>query len=133
MRAAIAMTAAAVLVLGAPIAAAEPTPVAPPELPLDPARILFIGNPAIVDPHPMTVESWSRKGDGLVVNFTTGTPECSGVHATVQETADSVTVDLRGGQPPSSFGRACILIAVAGVVDVPLHSPLGDRHVLSLT
>jgi hypothetical protein len=115
----------------APVAAAEPTTVAPPEVP--PGHgVVFANDPSIVDPHPMPVESWSRLGAGdvLAVHFTTGTPECYGVHATVQETAESVTVELSGGTLPEAVGRACIMIAVSGTVEVPLQSPLGNRQVL---
>ena len=71
---------------------------APPEVPPDPG-VVFTDDPSIVDPHPMPVESWSRigAGDVLAVHFTTGTPECYGVHAPVQETTENVTVELRGG------------------------------------
>lgn len=93
---------------------------------------MFIDNPSIVDPHRVPVESWSRSGDGLAVNFTSGVPQCSAVHADVVETADSVTVDLRGGMPPEAVGRICILLAVMGTLDVPLQSPLGDRQVFSV-
>jgi hypothetical protein len=117
--------------LSAPVVSAEPA-IAPPEVPPDPARLVFIDNPSIVDPHPMRVESWSRNGDGLAVNFTAGVPECFGVHADVVETEQTVTVDLRGGAPPESIGRICIALAVFGAVEVPLQSPLGDRQVLSV-
>jgi hypothetical protein len=94
--------------------------------------VVFVDNPAIVDPQPMPAESWSRlEGDHAVaVHFTTGTPECYGVHATVAETPETVTVELRGGTLPEAVGRACIMIAVSGTLEVPLQSPLGNRQVL---
>jgi hypothetical protein len=118
----------------APAAMAEPTTVAPPELPPGNPGALFTNDPSIVDPHAMPVESWSRLGAGdvLALHFTTGTPECYGVNATVQETADSITVELRGGTRPEAVGRACIMIAVSGTLEVPLQSPVGDRQVLSV-
>ena len=75
----------------------------PPEVP--PGGVVFTDNPAIVDPHPIRVESWSRAADdnAVAVNFTTGT-ECFGVHATVEETAETVTVDLQGGTLPEAVG-----------------------------
>lgn len=93
----------------------------------------FTDNPAIVDPHPMRAESFSRVADhrAIAVHFTTGTPQCYGVHATVQESAETVTVELRGGTLPEALGRACIMIAVAGTIDVPLQSPLDARQVLT--
>ena len=118
----------------APAAAAEQTTVAPPEVPPDPG-VVFTNDPSIVDPHPMPVESWSRigAGDVLALHFTTGTPECYGVNALVHETAENVTVELRGGTRPEALGRACIAIALFGTLEVPLQSPVGDRHVLSVS
>ena len=125
----LAVTALLVLASGVPIAAAAPT--APPEVP--PGGVVFTDNPAIVDPHPITVESWSRAGtdSAVKVNFTSGTDTCYGVHATVQETSETVTVDLHSGTLPEAVGRACIMIALFGTLEVPLQSPLGDRRVLS--
>jgi hypothetical protein len=114
----------------APSASADP--VAPPEA-TNAEGVAFTDNPAIVDPHPMPVESWSRVGNdrAVAVHFTTGTPACNGVHATAHETADTVTIDLKGGSLPASAGRMCIMLAVTGTLVVPLQSPLGDRQVLS--
>jgi hypothetical protein len=115
---------------GAPAASADPA--APPEVP-DAEGVVFSNNPSILDRHPMPVESWSRVGGdrAVEVHFTTGTPACSGVHATAHETADSVTIDLEGGSLPAAAGRMCIMLAVTGTLEVPLQSPLGDRQVLS--
>jgi hypothetical protein len=113
-------------------AVAEPTTVAPPEVPPRPG-VVFTDDPSIVDPHPMQIESWSRAGAGdvLALHFTSGTPECYGVHATVHETAENITVDLRGGTRPEAVGRACIAIALFGTLEVPLQGSIGDRRVLS--
>ncbi|MCT7661514.1 hypothetical protein [Mycobacterium deserti] len=118
-------------VFGAPQASAQTT-VEPPERPS--AGAMFTDNPAIVDAHPMPVASWSRFADdrALAVHFTTGTPQCFGVHATTRETADTVTVELRSGTLPEAVGRACIMIALEGTLQVPLQAPLGDRRVLSV-
>lgn len=129
----IAVTAALACLLltaGAGEAAAEPTAV--PEAAPDAGRTVFVDNPAIVAPHVTRIESWTRSGEGLAVNFTAGTPDCFGVHVTAQETDRTVTVDLRGGTPPESVGRMCIALAVRGTVDVPLSAPLGDRQVLAV-
>jgi len=95
--------------------------------------MVFTDNPAIVDSRPAAIESWSRAAtdNAVAVNFTSGTPACSGVHATAVETADTVTVDLQGGTLPEAVGRMCIMLAVFGTLEVPLQSPLGDRRVLS--
>lgn len=132
MRALTVVYAAALAICLAPAATAEPTTVQPPEVPPRPG-VLFTDNPAIVDPHPMPVESWSRAGaDALALHFTTGTPQCYGVTATTHETADTVAVALSGGTLPEAVGRACIQIAVFGTLEVPLQGPIGDRRVLSV-
>ena len=116
---------------GAPQASAETV-----ELPERPGAsgVAFTDNPSIVDAHPQPAESWSRVDDvrAVAVHFTTGTPHCYGVHADVVETAENVTIELRGGTLPEAVGRACIMIAVSGTLEVPLQSPLGDRQVLSV-
>ena len=116
----------------APFASAEPATVVVPEVPPDPARAVFTDNPQIVDPRPLTVESWSRAGDGLTVNFTTGTPQCYGVHAHITEAPGTVTVALWGGTLPEAVDRACIAIAVFGTLELPLRAPFGDREVLAV-
>jgi hypothetical protein len=133
MRAVVAALACVVAVWTAPLAAADPTTVAPPEIPPTPGAV-FTNDPTIVDPHPMPFESWSRVGDGdvLALHFWTGTPECYGVNATVHETAEDITVELRGGTRPDAMDRACIAIALSGTLEVPLGSPIGGRQVLSV-
>lgn len=118
--------------LTVPTASAQTT-TEPPERP--PVGVPFVDNPAIVDSHPVPVESWGRLPDErrIVVSFVTGTPACFGVHATAQETPESVTVELRGGTLPEAVGRPCIMIALTGTVEVPLAQPLGGRRVLSVT
>jgi hypothetical protein len=125
----LAMTALLVFPVGVPTAGAEPT--APPEVP--PGGVVFTDNPAIVNPHPIPAESWSRAGtdNAVKVNFTSGADTCFGVHATVQETSETVTVELQSGTLPEAVGRACIMIALFGTLEVPLQGPLGDRQVLS--
>jgi len=99
-----------------------------------PAGVVFVDNPAIVDAHPMPAESFSRVpgDDAVAVHFTTGTPECYGVHAVVTETAQTVSVELQSGSLPEAVGRACIMIAVSGTLEVPLNGPLGARQVVSV-
>jgi len=93
----------------------------------------FTDNPSIVDSHPLHFESWRVVGEDVVaLQFTTGTPECFGVHAIVHETPETVAVELRGGTLPEAVGRACIMIAVFGALNVQLQEPLGDREVISL-
>jgi hypothetical protein len=115
----------------APPASAETAVI--PELPGN-SWVVFVDNPAIVDPHPMLAESWSRVADqqAVALHFTTGTPECYGVHATVAETPETVTVELREGALPEAGARPCIMIAVSGSLEVPLQGPLGGRQVVSV-
>jgi hypothetical protein len=132
MRAPSLLTAVVIAVWVAPAAAAE-TVVLPERQ--GPAGVVFVDDPAIVDAHPMSADSFSRVpgDDAVAVHFTTGTPECYGVRATVTETAETVSVQLVSGTLPQAAGRACIMIAVFGTVEVPLNGPLGDRQVLSVT
>jgi hypothetical protein len=67
------------------------------------------------------------------VQFTTGTPECFGVHVEVQETEDIVAVKLLSGTLPEAVGRACIMIGVFGTVTAALQAPVGNRAVVSIT
>jgi hypothetical protein len=71
-------------------------------------------------------------GESLRLHFTIGSPDCTGVHATVTETPQSVTVALRSGTLPDAVGRLCTMIAVSATLDVPLDNPLDDRTVLSV-
>jgi hypothetical protein len=98
----------------------------------DPARTVFVDNPWIVDQHSTRIESWSRDGQGLSVNFTAGTPDCFGVHLTTEETDETVLVELHGGTLPEAVGRMCIALAVPATIAVPLQGPLGDRVVLAV-
>jgi hypothetical protein len=130
MRTTLAAASAGLILAAVSDPAASAQPVAPPEV--APSGVVFTDNAAIVDPHPMSIESWSRTADdnAVAVNFTSGTDTCYGVHATVEETPATVTVDLRGGMLPEAIDRACIMLALFGTLDVPLHAPLGDRQVL---
>ncbi|BBY18733.1 hypothetical protein [Mycolicibacterium litorale] len=128
--------------LGAAIpAAAQPAPPPTPTITQVPERpqadgfTPFVDNPAIVDPRPQSIESWGRLPDdrALVVRFTSGTPECFGVHAEVQETADIVAVKVRHGTLPEAVNRACIAIGVFASLPVGLQAPLGNRAVVSIT
>ncbi|MGK2865091.1 MAG: hypothetical protein ACSLFA_00350 [Mycobacterium sp.] len=122
------------LMAGPPSATADPLRVpvdAPPEVPASEWRTLFVENPMILNPHVTAVESWTRTGDGLAVNFTAGPAQCFGVHATVEETPENVTVSLDAGVPPEAIGRMCIALAVPGTLDLALAEPLGDRVVLT--
>jgi hypothetical protein len=112
-----------------------PTITTVPESPAPEGVTPFVDNPAIVDSHPQSIDSWSRlpESNALTVQFTSGTPECFGVHAEVQETADIVAVKLRSGTQPEAVGRACTMIAVFATLPITLESPVGNRAVVSIT
>lgn len=68
----------------------------------------------------------------LALNYYNGIPECYGKagEPRVEERADAVVVAIPRTPPTGSKDTACIEIAVAGVVDITLAEPLGDRVVL---
>jgi hypothetical protein len=96
-------------------------------------RTTVVDDPRLVDPRPAHVDTWSRGAseDTLFVQFTLGSPDCTGVHATVTETADTVTVALQQGTHPAAVHRMCTMIVVPATLAVPLQAPLGSRTVLS--
>jgi hypothetical protein len=116
-------------------APATPTITTVPEVAAPAGVTPFVDNPAIADSHPQHIDSWSRlpDSDALAVQFTSGSPECYGVHAEVQETADIVAVKLRSGTVPDATGRACTMIALFATLPVALQAPLGNRAVVSIT
>lgn len=131
---ALAMAFCAVLIgLAAPASGQAPVPV--PETPPGTPAAMFVDDPAIVNAYPTRPQAWSRTLDDRAIrlHFSIGTPDCYGVTATVSENAEQVVVDLRTGTRPAAVDRVCIMIALSGGLDVPLHYPLGDRQVLSLT
>ena len=71
------------------------------------------------------------QGDRVLLNYTTGVPECYGavVVGPVREGRRSVTVTLRAVPPPQP-ADACIDLAVTGTRVVDLFRPLGRRWVL---
>ncbi|AQA05522.1 hypothetical protein BVC93_27640 [Mycobacterium sp. MS1601] len=134
--AAVTALAAGQLSLGIPAAGATPVITTIPEVQAPSGQTVFTDNSAVVDPHPQSIDSWSRVAEtdsSIAVHFTTGTPECFGVTAEVQETVDIVAVKLRGGTRPEALDRACIMLAVFGTLTVPLSAPVGDRAVVSIT
>ncbi|MRH86916.1 hypothetical protein GFY24_05445 [Nocardia sp. SYP-A9097] len=105
---------------------------APTEAPQGQIGRGFTADPTIVNPHPLSFDSWTRLADDkIAVNFTTGSPECYGVDATVTETAKSVTIALRSGTRADAVGRMCTMIAVFGSLEIQLKAPLGNRNILS--
>ncbi|UYP19823.1 hypothetical protein OED52_04495 [Rhodococcus sp. Z13] len=110
-----------------------PDVLAVPERPVPEGATVFEPRPDVVEPHPLPVDSWSQVADDrIALHFETGTPECFGVDATVTETDELVEVTLVGGTLPEAQDRMCIMIAVTGILEVPLRAPVGDRAVTTV-
>ncbi|NLU82574.1 hypothetical protein [Rhodococcus sp. HNM0569] len=110
----------------------EPGTAAPTENPDQDFGTPFQPRPDIVDARVTPFESWSKIDENtLAVHFVTGTPECYGAYATVEETDTTVTVSIHTGTLPETADKMCILVAVFGTLDVPLSAPLGNREVVS--
>ncbi len=107
----------------------------PPEQTPSEPGIVFTDNPLIIDSRTLPFVSWSRpdNGNALRIFFYVASPDCTGVHATVRETSDSVFVNLRSGTLPGAVGKICTRVVVPGILDVRLRDPLGDRQVLSVS
>ena len=97
--------------------------------------VVLTDNPSIVNGRPLHFDSWSRgsSDDVVSVHFTIGSPDCTGVHATVAQTPETVILALRSGTLPEAVGRMCTMIAVFATPDVALQAPVGDRTVLSVS
>ncbi|OKH85004.1 hypothetical protein EB75_02360 [Mycobacterium sp. ST-F2] len=112
----------------APTASAEQTPL--PEVPATPGTT-FVDDPSIRDAYPLTAESWSRLDPepALALNISIGSPDCYGVHATVQETEQTVVVTLTSGRRSDREQMVCTMMIMPGKIVVPLAGPVGDRTV----
>jgi hypothetical protein len=132
-----ACTAAPLLAAGTASAQPPPPPVVTtlPERPAPTGTTQFTDDPSIVDARVQAIESWSRlpSDDAIAVHFATGTPQCYGAAADVQETTDIVAVKLRTGTRADAVGRACIAIGLTATMELPLRAPLGNRAVLGIT
>lgn len=114
----------------APTASAEATPL--PEVPVS-AGTTFVDDPAIIDPHPLAAESWSRLDPepAVALNISLGSPDCYGVHATAVETDQTVTVTLTAGRRSDRERMVCTMMIMPGTIAVPLANPVGGRAVLT--
>ena len=116
-------------------ARASASPVGHPIPQVEPSAgaLVATDDPALVGIRPLPADAWSRgqSDDALIVQFWLGSPDCSGVHAVANETADSVTVQLQEGTHPAAVHRMCTMIVVPATLEVRLQAPLGSRTVLS--
>ena len=100
----------------------------------DPAAasgVPFERNPNLVDPRAVEVVAWTPRPDGIAVGFMNGPQACFGADATVHETPDAVTVEVRTGMLPEAVGRACTMNLVYATLNLALDTPVGDREVRS--
>nr|WP_218681723.1 hypothetical protein [Rhodococcus qingshengii] len=105
----------------------SPTLVPTPE-----SNIVLTDSADLADAHPVSVTSYSLVDgarDRIAVHFVSGTPECFGAHASVDETSSEVTVKVSGGTLPTAVGVACTMEVVDATLDLLLDAPLGDRTV----
>lgn len=120
-----------VLAVGlAPTASADALPL--PEVPVSPGTT-FVDDPAIVDPHPLAAESWSRLDPepAVALHISLGSPDCYGVHATAAETDQTVVVTLTAGRRSDRERMVCTMMIMPGTIVVPLAHPVGGRAVLT--
>ncbi|MFE5790894.1 hypothetical protein [Rhodococcus erythropolis] len=105
----------------------SPTLVPTPE-----SNIELTDSADLTDAHPVSVASYSLvdgAGDRIAVHFVSGTPECFGAHASVDETTSEVTVRVSVGTLPAAVGKACTMEVVDATLDLLLDAPLGERTV----
>lgn len=114
-----------------------PVPGAPPvphEVAADHVGTEFVPGAPLVMAQSTPFEAWTPLPNNMIaVHFVTGSPECYGADATVEETPDTVTVTLRTGTLESAKDKSCIMIAVYGTMELQLSAPVGDRQVLNGT
>ncbi|MGO1319113.1 MAG: hypothetical protein ACTMIK_02535 [Galactobacter sp.] len=76
------------------------------------------------------VVPWSNatelSGNRLRVDFTMGSPKCTGARAVVEESTDTVDIAVLNGTLPEA-PRNCTMEALLAAVVVELDEPLGDR------
>ena len=90
-----------------------------------------IGRDPVLAEGAVRIDSFVVRGDRLLLNYTTGVPECYGEVALedVQEHGDRVTVSLRSVLP-ADRAEVCIDLAVTATLAVDLREHLGERSVV---
>lgn len=96
------------------------------DAPPPPGRDLPTEAPATPGTAGPRIDSYSTHGRTLTLRFAAGA--CSTYRGTAEETADAVTVRVL--EKPSNSGKACILVAKPGRVQVTLDEPVGDRTIV---
>ncbi len=114
-----------------------PVPGSPPvphEVAADQVGTEFTPGASLVMAQSTPFEAWTAlPGNRIAVHFVTGTPECYGADATVEETEETVVVTVRTGTLESAKDKSCIMIAVYGTMELQLAAPVGTRTVLNGT
>jgi hypothetical protein len=90
-----------------------------------------VGRGPLLAKGAVRIDSYVVRGRLLLVNYTSGVPECYGevVVGEVQQRSDAVAVTLRAVLPAAP-AEQCIDLAVTGTLAVVLRAPLGERWVL---
>lgn len=94
----------------------------------DSATQIMTSRDDLITPDVLVWDSWREKTpNSLEVTFLAGPASCTGIHATVTETAEAVTIDLTQGELPGS--TSCRAIALTTTTTVDLKQPLNGRQV----
>ena len=90
-----------------------------------------IGRDPVLEEGAVRIDSYVVRGHRLLLNYTTGVPDCYGEVALgdVQKLGDRVTVSLRS-VPPADPAEVCIDLGVTGTLAVDLREHLGERSVV---
>lgn len=90
------------------------------------------GTGPLVDERAIPFESWSEVSPtAIAVNFVSGSPNCYGAAAHVQETATTITVTVVTGRLATTTAQTCLIVASYSTLVVTLEQPVGSRQVLS--
>lgn len=82
----------------------------------------------LISPHALAWDSWRESTPTTIeVTFLAGPASCTGIHTTVTETPQDVTIDLTEGALPGN--TQCQTIALTTIITVNLDQPLNDRNV----
>lgn len=86
----------------------------------------------LLDPRPAVIDQVVTSDDPavLLVQYQNASEPCSGANATVEETADTVTVSLQTGLHPNAAAMSCIAQVLGYELAVALSEPLGDRQIV---
>lgn len=88
-------------------------------------------NETLVDAEPVRLSDWETVSDDVLrVHFRAGPSECFGASVDVEESDDSIRVNVSVGYLESAASADCAAIALDSSVDIHLESPIADRQVI---